>query len=79
MHDVAMRIWTEKKAALEAGEGAVRGQAGRGKDIMSVLRTSKSYVLLCSANKYSMRLVRANMEASEKDRLLEQHLIEQMK
>jgi hypothetical protein len=46
MHSVAMQIWAEKKAALDAGEVAILEQAGRGKDIMSVLHTSNAYILL---------------------------------
>jgi hypothetical protein len=79
MYDVATRIWAEKKAAFESGEGVVREQAGGGKDIMSVLRKYKPYILLRDAYQYFTCLVRANMEASAKDRLSEEHLIQQMK
>jgi hypothetical protein len=41
MYNVAVRIWAEKKAALKVGEGAFQEQAGRGKDIMSVLCMSR--------------------------------------
>jgi hypothetical protein len=46
MHSVAMQIWAEKKAALDAGKVAILEQARRGKDIMSVLCTSNAYILL---------------------------------
>jgi hypothetical protein len=46
MHGVAMQIWAEKKAALDAGKVTVLEQAGRGKDIMSVLCMSKACILL---------------------------------
>nr|BAL05185.1 cytochrome P450 [Phanerodontia chrysosporium] len=59
MHSHSRRIFNEKKAALEKGDGAVLHQVGEGKDIMSIL-------------------LKANMEASDEDRLPEDELIGQM-
>lgn len=42
MHARSTRIYEEKKAALEAGDEALKEQVSEGKDIISVLRASLS-------------------------------------
>ncbi|KZP09574.1 cytochrome P450 [Athelia psychrophila] len=59
MYETSVRIIESRKAALEKGDEALVQQAGRGKDIMSIL-------------------LKANMQASEGDRLPEGELIGQM-
>ncbi len=38
MHERSVRIYKEKKEALEKGDEALRHQIGEGRDIMSILR-----------------------------------------
>ncbi|RPD79156.1 cytochrome P450 [Lentinus tigrinus ALCF2SS1-7] len=59
MHERSVRIFKEKKAALEKGDEALKHQIGEGRDIMSIL-------------------LRANMAASEEDRLPDDELIGQV-
>ncbi|KAI0717433.1 cytochrome P450 [Cerioporus squamosus] len=59
MHERSVRIFKEKKEALEKGDEALRHQIGEGRDIMSIL-------------------LRANMAASEEDRLPDDELIGQV-
>lgn len=47
LHERSVRIYKEKKEALEKGDEALKHQIGEGRDIMSILRecTEHAYVL----------------------------------
>lgn len=80
MYETSVRIIEAKRAALEKGDEAVVQQVGRGKDIMSILRPlspSHSHNV-ASADTDFFAKVKANMQASEDDRLPEEELIGQM-
>ena len=38
MHESSLRIYREKKAAIERGDAGVKEQLNEGKDLMSILR-----------------------------------------
>ncbi|KAI0365140.1 cytochrome P450 [Pilatotrama ljubarskyi] len=59
LHERAVAIYEERKAALEKGEEALSHRIGEGKDLMSIL-------------------LKANMVASEEDKLPEEELIGQV-
>ena len=68
------RIFNEKKAALEKGDEAVIHQVGEGKDILSIL--CKAFCHACARMRLTVViLVKANMEASEEDRLPDDELV----
>ena len=70
-------IFHGKRQALEKGDEAVALQIGEGRDIMSILsKLYDKYIYLVRA--YCMT-VKANMQASEEDRLPEEEVIGQVK
>lgn len=74
MHNTSVEIIEGKKKALEQGDEAVSRQVGQGKDIISILSSScKSCFIL--PNFVS---VRANMSASDEDRLSDKELLGQV-
>ena len=82
MHARSVRIINEKRAALAGGDEALKQQVGEGKDIMSVLResfapTGRSRGMFRSPSAPGC-IVRANMSASEADRLTDEELIAQV-
>ena len=83
MHARSVRIINEKRAALAGGDEALKQQVGEGKDIMSVLRESFRAPANCSRGMFRSPsapgcIVRANMSASEADRLTDEELIAQV-
>ena len=75
MDEQSRRIYYDKKAALEKGDESVIQQMSEGKDIMSILST---YYIHISRQVADSVLVKANLEASEEDKLPEDELIGQM-
>jgi hypothetical protein len=78
MDRTSIEIFERKKLAFQQGDEVVLQQIGRGKDIMSIL-------CMCQFTKFFSRnlvliwgIVKANMEATEDDRLPESELIGQM-
>ncbi len=43
MHERCVEIYRSKKAALDAGDDSAAQQVGEGRDIMSILRESRSF------------------------------------
>ena len=77
LNDTAIEIFEGKKKALEEGDEAVTKQIGQGNDIMSILSTYD----LPLWYKWSWPIayaVRANLSASEEDRLSKEELLGQM-
>lgn len=70
-------ILEAKRAALRAGDEAVKQQVGEGKDIMSILRkfapVSPFYF-----STHITDIVRSNMSTGSEDRLTEEELVAQM-
>lgn len=72
----AKEVIAQKRLALQSGEEAVLQQIGEGKDVISILCTYPSnflFVILLM----TMIIVRANMKASESERLDEDELAAQ--
>ena len=47
MHENSLRIYHEKKAAVERGDAGVKEQLNEGKDLMSILRKFSASFLGC--------------------------------
>lgn len=77
IHNTSIEILETKKKALEEGDEAVTQQIGQGKDIMSIL-SSYHLLLWHRCNWLISCVVRANMSASEDDRLSTEELLGQM-
>ena len=75
IHETSVEILESKRKALAEGDEAVQRQIGHGKDILSILSKCVVYNPL-KLNKPCA--VRANMEASETDRLSESELLGQV-
>lgn len=75
MDSTSTKIFYAKKKAIEEGDEAVLNQLSKGKDIMSILCASfrPSYLLALTT-----RAVKANMAASEEDKLPDHELLGQM-
>ena len=78
MDETSTAIYNDKKEKLKQGDDVVVKQIGKGKDIMSVLREYKKLIENIFGMTFS-RTVRANMSASEMDRLPDNELLGQMK
>jgi len=76
LHQTSVEIIESKRAALAAGDEALREQVGQGKDILSILR--KSTLLLETLSNLTTRSVKANMNASKGDVLTDQELFGQV-
>jgi len=77
MHNTSVEILEAKKRVLMEGDEAVAKQIGRGKDIISIL----SMCILMSCDKpthQQIRPVKANMEASEEDKLPDSEVLAQV-
>lgn len=72
----ARSLISKKRLALKEGDEAVTQQVGEGKDIMSILSMCSPKPISC-VETYRM-IVRANMAASESERLTEEELVGQM-
>jgi hypothetical protein len=80
MHNTSVEILQAKRCALQEGDEAVERQIGRGRDIMSIL--SKQFPccrFLSSLTSSSISSVKANMEASEGDKLTEEEVLGQVR
>ena len=75
IHETSVEILESKRKALAEGDEAVQRQIGHGKDILSILSKCVVYNPLILNKPFS---VRANMEASETDRLSESELLGQV-
>ena len=73
----AVEILEAKRRALREGDEAVKGQIGQGKDVMSVLCRWIGSVVVDFADQ-RLGSVRANMEASEEDKLPEYEVLGQV-
>ncbi len=70
-------ILERKRAALRAGDEAVKQQVGEGKDIMSILR--KFFLVSISRfNVHTTDIVRSNMSTGSEDKLTEEELVGQI-
>ncbi|KAI0806598.1 cytochrome P450 [Fomes fomentarius] len=67
MYSKSVQIIDEKKAAMKKGDTELLRQVGEGKDVMSILR-----------GLIVPRIVKANMAASEKERLSDEELVAQI-
>jgi hypothetical protein len=77
-HTTSVEILESKKKALREGDQALADQIGRGKDIISILCTISFIFHLWYPLRRLMKLVRANMEASEEDKLSDNELLGQV-
>jgi hypothetical protein len=79
MHETSINILESKNRALHEGDEAVVKQVGSGRDIISILSMWNSvYSLTCCT--ILLRLpVKANMKASEEDRLHESEVLAQVR
>ena len=75
MDEQSKTIYNSKKAALEKGDEVVVHQMSEGKDIMSILC---EYSEVRSSGDAHGALVRANLDATDEDKLPEEELIAQM-
>lgn len=81
MRTRSTEIFEAKKKALLAGDEALKHQVGEGRDLISVLRAFPSTpcaVMEVLMVVHGMATVKANMVASEEDKLPEDELIGQM-
>ncbi len=80
MRTRSTQIFEAKKKALLAGDEALKHLVGEGRDLISVLRafSTLGVILEVLMVTRSMVIVKANMEASEEDKLPEDELIGQM-
>ena len=78
LHNTMVEVFEAKKKALEEGDEAVTQQIGQGKDFMSILSAYSCSERKCSWLIVLLVLVRANMSASEDDRLSKEELLGQM-
>lgn len=69
-------ILKDKQDAFRRGDEAVAEQVGRGKDIMSILR--KTFVSPHRPRSDILHKVKANMQASEEDRLPDEEVLAQI-
>ena len=76
MDRTSREIYAEKKSALMNGDKDVKLGVEERKDLMSVL--CKSYFFPLTPTNFVHLLVRANMEASEEDKLPEEEIIAQV-
>ena len=81
MHNTAVEIFESKRRALQEGGEAMTRQNSRGKDIISILSMNHAasvhrFRILITA--FSVTLVKANMEASDTDRLTEEEVVGQV-
>ena len=75
----AVDIFEEKKQALEKGDDVVTQQIDKGKDIISILSAYQSRFLdIIVVDAFASCVVRANMSASEEDKLSEEELLGQV-
>ena len=72
----SQEIIEEKKAALRMGDDVMLQEVGEGKDLMSICR--ESYNGLSDIGYLTASLVKANMAASEGEKLSDEELIAQM-
>ena len=78
LYSEATSLVTRKKAALIKGTTSGDEEIGAGHDILSVLRECGIFIFLKWLDS-SFSVVKANMEASEEDRLPEEEVIGQVK
>ena len=77
LNNTAIEIFEEKKKALEEGDEAVAQQICKGNDIMSILSVYRLFFDISIVDHIDY-VVRANMSASEEDRLSKEELLGQM-
>ena len=78
MDEHTQRIFFEKRAALLAGDMAVKEQVANGKDIMSILCKLIPVPNLLDKVWNDIFIVKENLNASDEDRLSEEELLGQM-
>ena len=76
IHNTSLEIFESKKRALLDGDEAVERQVGQGKDILSILSTLILFPLRDPLT--DSMVVRANMNASEEDKLDESEVVAQV-
>ena len=76
IYNTSLDIFESKKRALLDGDEAVERQVGEGKDILSILSTLILFHLRDPST--DSMVVRANMDASEEDKLDEDELVAQI-
>ena len=77
IHNTSVEILEAKKRALKEGDDVVTQQTGRGKDILSIL--SSCNPIPCDRSAHQVfDSVKANMEASEEDKLPESEVVAQV-
>ena len=76
IYNTSLDIFESKKRALLDGDEAVERQVGEGKDILSILSTLILFHLRDPST--DSMVVRANMDASEEDKLDEAELVAQV-
>jgi hypothetical protein len=75
--NTSVEIFEAKKKELEEGDEAVTQQIGQGKDIMSIL--SAYWLAFFDCGSLNSCIVKANMSASEEDRMSNEELLGQMR
>jgi len=77
MHNTSIEILEAKKGALKEGDETLAKQTGRGKDLLSIL--SMCIPTSCRHHAHQLiRSVKANMEASEEDKLPDSEVLAQV-
>lgn len=76
IYNTSLDIFESKKRALLDGDEAVERQVGEGKDILSILSTLILFHLRDPST--DSMVVRANMDASEEDKLDEAEIVAQV-
>ena len=76
IHDTSVKILEEKRRALREGDEVVAKQIGRGKDIISIL--SEFFRLIIHHHRLPVLPVKANMDASEEDKLPDSEILAQV-
>ena len=77
-HEFSVKVYEEKKRALEEGDEAVTRQLGQGKDILSILSKDLSLELVSSYSPTPKFLVKDNIDADAEDKLNEDEIIAQV-
>ena len=81
LHNTAVEILESKRCTLQQGDEKIAMQIGRGKDlisILSMLHAAFVYSFLMLIAVFSVALVKANMEASDADKLTEEEVLGQV-
>lgn len=78
LYETSIEIFNSKRKALEEGDEALAAQVGRGKDIISILSEFRFASTLMGFTTYVLFKVKANMTASEEDKMTDKDVLGQI-